>query len=43
MRRREGLGMGEAEDREELIALMHATRIAIWTKNYPAWAECFVH
>ena len=35
--------MGEAEDREELIALMHATRIAIWTKNYSAWAECFVH
>jgi DNA-binding CsgD family transcriptional regulator len=35
--------MGEAEDREELIALMHANRIAIWTKNYPAWADCFVH
>lgn len=35
--------MSEAQDREELIALMHATRIAIWTKNYPAWAECFVH
>jgi DNA-binding CsgD family transcriptional regulator len=34
--------MGEAQDREEIIALMHANRIAIWTKNYAAWAQCFV-
>lgn len=35
--------MPEAEDRAELISLMHATRVAVWTGNYAAWAECFVH
>jgi DNA-binding CsgD family transcriptional regulator len=35
--------MGEAEDREEIIALIHANRIGIWTKNYEMWSGCFVH
>ena len=35
--------MGEAEDREEIIALIHANRIGIWTKNFELWSGCFVH
>jgi DNA-binding CsgD family transcriptional regulator len=35
--------LGQQEDREELVALMHAQRAAIWTRNYEAWAACFVH
>lgn len=32
-----------SDDERELIALIHATRIAIWTHNFTAWSECFVH
>lgn len=35
--------MGLEQDRTELIALMHAQRAAIWTRNYAAWSDCFVH
>lgn len=35
--------MSEADDRAELLALIHANRIGIWTKNYEMWAGCFVH
>lgn len=35
--------MSEADDRVEIIALMHAQRAAIWTCDYDAWAACFVH
>ena len=35
--------MGDEEDREEILALIHANRISIWTKNYEAWSACFVH
>lgn len=35
--------MGLDDDRAEIIALMHANRIGIWTSDYPAWAECFAH
>jgi hypothetical protein len=35
--------MSEVEDREELIRLIHATQIAVRTKNHAAGGECFVH
>jgi DNA-binding CsgD family transcriptional regulator len=35
--------MSEAEDRAEILALIHANRIGIWTKNYEMWSNCFVH
>lgn len=35
--------MGEAEDRDNIIALIHANRIGIWTKDYEMWSACFVH
>lgn len=35
--------MSEAEDRKEIIALIHANRIGIWTKNFEMWSACFVH
>lgn len=31
------------QDRAEIIALIHANRIAIWTQDYPAYEACFVH
>lgn len=34
--------MSEAADRKEIIALIHANRIGIWTKDYDTWAACFV-
>lgn len=34
--------MSETDDRSELLALIHANRIGIWTKNYEMWAGCFV-
>lgn len=35
--------MGDAEDRAEILALIHANRIGLWTKNFQMWSECFVH
>lgn len=35
--------MSEAEDRDEIIALIHANRIGIWTKDFELWSACFVH
>ncbi len=35
--------MSEAEDRAEILELIHANRIGIWTKNFEMWAACFVH
>ena len=35
--------MGLEDDRAELIALIHANRIGMWTSNYELWADCFVH
>jgi DNA-binding CsgD family transcriptional regulator len=30
-------------DRDAIIALIHRNRIAIWTGDYDAWEDCFVH
>ena len=35
--------MSETDDREEILALLHANRIGIWTKNFELWSACFVH
>lgn len=36
--------MGDFEDdRAEIIALIHANRIAIWTHDFEGWQNCFVH
>ena len=35
--------MSEADDRAEIIALIHANRIGMWTHDYDLWASCFVH
>jgi DNA-binding CsgD family transcriptional regulator len=36
--------MGEqSDDAAEIIALIHANRIAIWTGDFEAWGKCFVH
>jgi DNA-binding CsgD family transcriptional regulator len=35
--------MSDAADREAIIALIHRNRIAIWTGDYDAWEQCFVH
>ncbi|MCR6633423.1 helix-turn-helix transcriptional regulator [Devosia sp.] len=35
--------MSEEDDRAEIVALIHANRIGIWTKNYDLWSSCFVH
>jgi DNA-binding CsgD family transcriptional regulator len=34
--------MSEAEDREEILALIHANRIGFWTKDFDMWSACFV-
>ena len=34
---------GSEEDRAEIIALIHANRIAIWTQDYELYQQCFVH
>jgi DNA-binding CsgD family transcriptional regulator len=34
--------MSEADDRAEILALIHANRIGIWTKDYAMWSACFV-
>lgn len=30
-------------DRAEIIALIHANRVAIWMRDFDAWSACFVH
>lgn len=30
-------------DREAIIDLIHRNRVAIWTGDYDAWEDCFVH
>ena len=35
--------MSETDDRTEILALLHANRIGIWTKNFELWSACFVH
>jgi len=35
--------MGEAEDRKEIIALINANRIGLWSKDYGVWSACFAH
>lgn len=35
--------MSEADDRAEIIALIHQNRIGIWTKNFELWSRCFAH
>lgn len=35
--------MSEESDRRELVELIHRNRIAIWTKDYDTWDDCFVH
>lgn len=36
--------MAESEaDRAEIIALIHANRIAMWTQDFAAYEQCFVH
>jgi DNA-binding CsgD family transcriptional regulator len=30
-------------DRVEIVALIHAQRIGLWTRDYAAWSDCFVH
>lgn len=32
-----------ADDAAEILALIHANRIAIWTGDFEAWEKCFVH
>lgn len=34
--------MSEAEDRVEILTLIHANRIGIWTKDFALWSSCFV-
>lgn len=31
------------DDEAEILALIHANRIAIWMRDYEKWAACFVH
>lgn len=33
----------DPDDEAAILALMHANRIAMWTANFDAWRECFVH
>jgi CDP-glycerol glycerophosphotransferase len=35
--------MSDKSDREELIALIHRNRIAVWTRDFEAYQACFVH
>lgn len=35
--------MSDEEDRAEIVALIHANRIGIWTKDLAMWSACFVH
>lgn len=30
-------------DETAIVALIHANRIAIWTRDFEAWSNCFVH
>jgi DNA-binding CsgD family transcriptional regulator/ketosteroid isomerase-like protein len=32
-----------SNDEAEILALIHASRIALWTKDFEAYAKCFVH
>lgn len=33
----------QEDDEAAILALMHANRIAMWTANFDAWRNCFVH
>lgn len=33
----------DPDDEAAILALMHANRIAMWTADFDAWRECFVH
>jgi DNA-binding CsgD family transcriptional regulator len=33
----------QADDEAEILALIHANRIAIWTNDFAAYEKCFVH
>ncbi|MFP9136026.1 LuxR C-terminal-related transcriptional regulator [Devosia sp. XGJD_8] len=33
----------DPNDEAAILALMHANRIAMWTADFDAWRECFVH
>lgn len=33
----------QKDDEAEILALMHANRIAMWTADFDAWRNCFVH
>lgn len=33
----------DPEDEAAIVALLHANRIAMWTADFDAWRECFVH
>lgn len=32
-----------SDDEAEILALIHANRIAIWMRDFEAWSACFVH
>ena len=34
---------GSEQDRAEIIALIHANRIAMWTQDHELYQQCFVH
>ena len=33
----------ERDDAAQILALMHANRIAMWTADFEAWKKSFVH
>jgi DNA-binding CsgD family transcriptional regulator len=39
----EGAMADQSDDHAEILALIHANRIAIWMRNFDGWADCFVH
>ena len=34
---------GRTDDEGEMLALIHANRIAFWTNDFDAYEKCFVH
>lgn len=35
--------MSQQDDHQAIEALIHRSRVAIWMRDYAAWAACFVH
>src|SRR6218665_2277701 len=35
--------MSQQSDEAEILALIHANRIALWMRDFEAWSACFVH